>query len=142
MRPGVFHRFCDLCLEPPEVLPEKIGELRSLLVVVFAALPGTAGVEEPAIDSWDLDGYVEAEERVLSRLGIIEPAADHGAHHLAGGGDVYAAPDAVGTTGPAGVDQVAAGAVRAQPLGEHLGVGRLELGGVGGEEVVGGLRRR
>src|SRR5215217_6779114 len=169
MRPCV-PDFCgDLRLEFLEVLPEEVRELRGLLVVIFAALPGPAGVEEIAVDSGHFDGHVEAEERVLPRLGVVELALDHGAYHLAGGGDVYAATDAVGTAGPAGVDQVAAGAVRPQPLGEHLGVGRRrqgeergpeargerrldlglhlglspgEFGGITGEEVVGGLRWR
>src|SRR5215211_4118907 len=104
MRPCVLHRFCDLCLEPLEVLPEEIGEFRGLFVVVFAVLPGPAGIEEPAIDPGHLDGYVEAEERVLFRLGAIESAPDHGAHHIAGGDDIYAATDAVRTAGPASVD--------------------------------------
>src|SRR5829696_5237358 len=169
MRPCVPHLFGDLRLEPLEVLPEEVGELRGLLVVVFAVLPGTPGVEETAFYSGHLHGYVEAEERVLLRLGVVELAPDHGAHHLAGGGDVYTASDAVGTAGPAGVDQVAACAVRTQSLGEHLGAGRGrqgqerraeargerrldvglhlglgpgELGSVAREEIVGGLGRR
>src|SRR5919112_2122336 len=169
MRPCVPHFCGDLRLEPLEVLPEEISELRGLLVVVFAALPGPTRIEEIPVDSGNLDGHVEAEERILLRLGVIELAPDHGAHHLAGGGDIYAATDAVGTAGPACVDQVATGAVGPQPLGEHLGVGsrrqgkergpeargerRLDLGlhlglgpcqlgGVAREEVVGGLRRR
>src|SRR5688500_16953147 len=140
-----------------------------MLIVVFTALPSPAGIKETAIDSWHLNGHVEAEERVLRRLGVIEFAPDYGAYHLAGGGDVYTATYAVWTAGPAGVDQVAAGTVRPQPLGEHLGVGgswqrkergaeacgerRLDLGlhlglgtgefgGIAGEEVVGCLRRR
>src|ERR671921_1917753 len=124
MRPCVPHFCGDLRLKPLEVLPEEVSELRGLLVVMFAALPGPAGAEEITVDSWHLDGHVEAEERVLPRLGVVELAPDYGAYHLSGGGDIYAATDAVGTAGPAGVDQVAAGAVRPQPLGEHLGVGR------------------
>src|SRR5215210_467126 len=169
MWPCVPHLCGDLRLEPLEVLPEEIREFRGLLVVVFAALPGPVGVEETAVDSGHLEGHVEAEEGVLLRLGVIELAPYHGAYHLTGGVDIYAAADTVGSAGPAGVDQVAAGAVRLQPLGEHLGVGgrrqgkergpeargerRLdlglhlglrpgELGGVAREEVVGGLRRR
>src|SRR5215210_6934770 len=169
MRPCVPHFCGDLRLEFLEVLPEEVRELRGLPVVIFADLPGPAGVEQIAVDSGHRDGHVEAEERVLPRLGVVELAPDHGAYHLAGGGDVYAATDAVGTAGPAGVDQVAAGAVRPQPLGEHLsvccrrqgkergpeargerrldlglhlGLGSGELGGVAREEVVGGLARR
>src|SRR5215210_2195073 len=169
MWPCVPHLCGDLRLEPLEVLPEEIREFRGLLVVVFAALPGPVGVEKIAVDSGHLDGHVEAEEGVLPRPGVIELAPYHGAYHLTGGVDIYATPDTVGAAGPAGVDQVAAGAVRLQPLGEHLGVGgrrqgkergpeargerRLdlglhlglrpgELGGVAREEVVGGLRRR
>src|SRR5215212_5137503 len=169
MRACVPHFCGDLRLELLEVLPEEVSELRGLLIVIFAALPGPAGVEEIAVDSGHLDGHVEAEEQLLPRLGVIEFAPDHGAYHLAGGGDIYAATDAVGTARPAGVDQVAAGAVRPQPLGEHLGVGRRrqgeergpeargerrldlglhlglgpgQLGGVAREEVVGGLRWR
>src|SRR5215213_3189285 len=102
-------------------------------------------------------------------VGVVQLAPDHGTDHLAGGCDVYTATYAVWTAGPAGIDQVAAGAVRPQPLGEHLGVGgswqrkergaeargerrldiRLhlglgtgEFGGVAGEEVICGLRGR
>src|SRR5215203_140874 len=107
MRPRVPHLFGDLRLEPLEVLPEEIGELCGLLVVVFAALPGPAGVEQAAIYPGHLYGHVEAEERVFPRLRAVELTPDHGAHHLAGGGDVYAAADAVGAAGPASVDQVA-----------------------------------
>src|SRR5215211_6616659 len=169
MRPCVLHRICDLSLEPLEVLPEEIGEFRGLFVVGFAVLPRPAGIEEPAIDPGYLVWYVEAEERILFRLGVIESTPDHGAHQIAGGDDIYAATDAVRTAGPAGVDQVAAGAVRTESLGEHLGVGRRrqgeercpeargerrldlglhlglgprEFGGVAGEKVVGRLRRR
>src|SRR5215203_5002761 len=112
MRPRVPHIFGDLRLEPREVLPEEIGQPSGLLVVGAAVAPGAAGVEELAVDTGHLDGDVEAEEPILSRLGVVEPAPDHGSHHLAGGGDVDAAPRAVGTAGPAGVDQVAARAVR------------------------------
>src|ERR671917_2968563 len=107
MRACVPHFCGDLRLEPPEVLPKEIREFRGLLVVVFAALPGPTGVEEIPVDSWHFDGRVEAEEGVLPRLGVVELAPDHGPHHLARGGDVYAAADTVGTAGPAGVDQVA-----------------------------------
>src|SRR5215216_2609288 len=159
----------DLGLELREVLAEEVGEFPGLLVVGVAVVPGPAWVQDAAIDSRHRDGHVEAEEGVLSGLGVVQLAPDHGADHLAGGGDVYTATYAVWAAGPAGVDQVAAGAVRPQPLGEHLGVGgswqrkergaeargerRLdlglhlglgtgELGGVAGEEVVGCLRRR
>src|ERR671920_43025 len=140
-----------------------------LLIVGFAVLPGPSGVQQFARDPGHLDGDVQAEEQVLPGLGVVELAPYHGAHHLAGGGDVYAAPYAVRTAGPTGVYEVAAGTVRAQPLGEHLGVGGRrqgeergaeaggegrfdvglhvglgtgELGGVAREEVVGGLRGR
>src|SRR5688572_20955599 len=112
MRPRVPDLFRYLRLEPLEVLPKEVGQLRGLPVVGFAILPGPAGVEEFAIDPGDLDWDVQAEERIFSRLGVVELAPDHGSHHLAGGGDVYAAPDTVGTARPSGVDQVAAGAVR------------------------------
>src|ERR687890_1405622 len=99
MRPCVPHFCGDLRLKPLEVLPEEVSELRGLLVVIFAALPGPAGVEEITVDSWHLDGHVEAEERVLPRLGVVELAPDYGAYHLSGGGDIYAATDAVGAAG-------------------------------------------
>src|SRR5688572_22887193 len=108
MRPRVPDLFRYLRLEPLEILPKEVGQLCGLLVVGFAVLPGPAGVEEFAIDPGDLDGDVQAEKRIFPRLGAVEFAPDHGAHHLTGGGDVYAAPDAVGTARPSGVDQVAA----------------------------------
>src|SRR5215212_6984474 len=159
----------DLGLEPQEVLAEEVGEFPGLLVVGVAVVPGPAWVQDAAIDSRHLDGHAETEEWVLSGLGVVQLAPDHGTDHLAGGCDVYTATYAVWTAGPAGIDQVAAGAVRPQPLGEHLSVGgswqrkergaeargerRLDLGlhlglgtgefgGITGEEVVGCLRRR
>src|SRR5919112_6089570 len=114
MRSGVLHVFRDLRLEPREVLPEEVGEFGGLLVVGFAVLPSSPGVQKFARDPGHLDGNVQAEVRVLPRLCVVELAPDHGAHHLAGGGDVYAPADAVGSARPAGVDEVAAGTVRAQ----------------------------
>src|SRR5215210_1094727 len=122
MRSGVPHVFRDLRLEPREVLTEEIGESFRLLVVGSFVLPGAAGIQELARDAWHFDGDVQAEEGVLARLGAVELTPDHGAHHLAGGGDVDAASDAVGTAGPSGVYEVTAGAVLLEPLGEHLGV--------------------
>src|SRR5918994_1477866 len=113
----------DLGLEPREVLAEEVGEFPGLLVVGVAVVPGPAWVKDAAIDSRHGDGHVEAEEGVLSGLGGVQLSPDHGADHLAGGVDVYTVTYAVWTTGPAGVYQVAAGAGRTQPLGEHLGVG-------------------
>src|SRR5688572_24461734 len=113
----------DLGLEPREVLTEEVGEFPGLLIVGVTVVPGPAWVEDAAIDSRHLDGHVETEEGVLSGLGGVQLSLDHGADHLAGGGDVYTATYAVWTAGPTGVDQVAAGAVLPQPLGEHLGVG-------------------
>src|SRR5919107_3026646 len=121
MWPRVPHFCRDLRLEFLEILPEEVRELRGLPVVIFAVLPGPTGVEQIAVDSGHRDGHVEAEERVLPRLGVVELAPDHGAYHLAGGGDVYAATDTVGTAGPAGVDQVTPHAVLHEPLREHLG---------------------
>src|SRR5215208_5860675 len=108
MRPGVPHVFRDLRLEPGEVFPEEVGEYGGLIVVGFAVIPGPARVQEFARDPWHLDGNVQAEERVLPGLCVVELSPDHGAHHLAGGGDVCATPDAVGTARPSGVDEVAA----------------------------------
>src|ERR687883_545009 len=105
MRPCVPDLFRDLRLEPLEVLAEEISEFRGLLVVLLAALPGPAGVEQTAMHPGHLEGHVEAEERVFPGIRVIELPPDHGAHHLAGGGDVYAAPDPIGTAGPSGVYQ-------------------------------------
>src|SRR5215210_6431477 len=110
-------RFQDLLinlrLELFEVLDEEGRELPGLLVVGLFVVPGAAGVEDLGRDAGDFFGDVEAEDGVFPGLDVVELARYRRPHYRACLGDIYAASGTVGSARPAGVYEVAAGAVLA-----------------------------
>src|SRR5215217_1223904 len=118
-RSGFQDLLAHLALELLEVLGKEPGELFGLLVVSLLVRPGATGVEDARRDAGDFFGDVEAKDGMLPGLDVVEFARYRRPHHRARLGDVYAVSHPVGSTRPPGVDQVAARAVLAHPLGEH-----------------------
>src|SRR5690606_5960538 len=88
-----------------EVLVELLGELRRLLIVGGAVLPGALRFEDGALDVRARGRHLEAEERLDTGLDAVERAVEGRVQHGARRRQAPALADAVGAAGPAGVEQ-------------------------------------
>mmetsp|Transcript_92923 Transcript_92923/g.265268 ORF Transcript_92923/g.265268 Transcript_92923/m.265268 type:complete len:489 (-) Transcript_92923:32-1498(-) len=119
------------------VLLEHLGELVALGIVRVLVLPRHTRLDHVVRHARQRLGHIEAEDRVLLELNVLDRAIEDRRNAGAGGADRHALAHAHAAAAPACVDEVGVRAVLLELLREEVGVPRR----VDGEERRAEARR-